>query len=197
MVVCSLRENTSCWKNLEILNVFVGFYINNDKPWKSLRSLRVKPKTLEIFEDFAFFIFSCFFFHFPFFHVSFCYFFSGVALSWVRQNGQRRCGVDGSGSSFTLERQIGDLATRAEWSAAEQVQMTNVSRKAQGRIMNVAGASDYERAFFVPLHRFMTLHRRRSVSSVPRHVAFTLRYVADQLESSRHCACAMKMRSSM
>ena len=40
---------------MEIVNVFVEIFYNNDKHWNSSKSLRVKPKTLDIFEDFAFF----------------------------------------------------------------------------------------------------------------------------------------------
>ena len=40
-------------KNMEIVDVFTDFYNINDKPWKSSVILRVKRKTLDIFEDFA------------------------------------------------------------------------------------------------------------------------------------------------
>ena len=58
---------------MEIVEDFVEqLYNNNGKPWKSSRIFRVRPKTLEIFEDLAFFMFSCLFFHFFIFS---CFFF--------------------------------------------------------------------------------------------------------------------------
>ena len=44
---------------MEIMHVFIEvfFYNNNDKPWKSPRTVHVKPRTFEIFEYVAFFIF--------------------------------------------------------------------------------------------------------------------------------------------
>ena len=66
-------------KKKKIVDVLVKKYNKNEEPWKSSRILRVKPKTLEIFEDLAFVMFLffpfflCFFFNFSFFfHV--CHF---------------------------------------------------------------------------------------------------------------------------
>ena len=75
LVVVFLRENTY-FENESLKSSGSSFkksYNNNGKPWKSLRILRVKPKTLEIFGDFSFVF--CFFF---FFFFAFCRFFCFV-----------------------------------------------------------------------------------------------------------------------
>ena len=70
---------------MEIVDVFAEhFFNNNDKPTNSSRMLRVKPKTLEMFEKIALFmflvliflfVFPCFFFLFHFFMFFFFSFF--------------------------------------------------------------------------------------------------------------------------
>ena len=44
--------------------------------------------------------------------------------------------------------------------------------------MFVAGALEYERPFLGPLYRFMSLHLRNSVQTVPAYVSFFLRHIA-------------------
>ena len=66
---------------------------NNDKPWKVSKAMRAKPKTLEICENFACFMFSCFsqFFHFLifscflFFHFVCCH----VFVFFGRKNSEK------------------------------------------------------------------------------------------------------------
>ena len=56
-VVHFLRERDTFRKNMEIVWDFMDKSYdsnNNGKPWKSSRNLRMKPTTLEIFDDFAF-----------------------------------------------------------------------------------------------------------------------------------------------
>ena len=65
-----------------------------------------------------------------------------------------------------------------------------------GRIMYVAGALEFKRPFLAPLYKFMNLHPRDSVRRVPAYVAFTLRYLATQVEECRHSCCASVLRSA-
>ena len=66
---------------MDIVDVFVeNFHNNKDKPWKTSKIFRVKPKHLEIFEDFAFSCFSCFFFLSRFSFVFFFFLFSVFLL---------------------------------------------------------------------------------------------------------------------
>ena len=66
----SLKQS---WKIVDVF--FENVHNNNDKPGNRQRILRVKPKTLEIFEDFVSFIFnfSVFSFVFPLFFLSFSF----------------------------------------------------------------------------------------------------------------------------
>ena len=71
----TVRPPVGCWfssgkhnlkkKNIEIVCVLFS-YDDNDKPWKSSRILRAKPKNLDIFEDFAFLESFFIFLHFSF-----------------------------------------------------------------------------------------------------------------------------------
>ena len=78
-VVDFLQEKATFRKTImKFVEDFIEKSYNNDgKPWKSSRILCVKPKTLEIFRDFAFFlVFFIFFISFFFFlHFSFLFFF--------------------------------------------------------------------------------------------------------------------------
>ena len=76
LFVVFLRETDTFLNKQEIVEDFVEInYISNDKPWKTMRILRWIPKTMEIFEDFAFFIFFFFCFLFSFFFFLFSVFF--------------------------------------------------------------------------------------------------------------------------
>ena len=61
-----------------------------------------------------------------------------------------------------------------------------------GRVMYVAGALEHERPFLAPLYRFMTMHPRHSVQSVPPYVSFFLKFLADQVSQCRHYSCDVK-----
>ena len=65
-----------------------------------------------------------------------------------------------------------------------------------GRVMYVAGALEFERPFLSPLYRFLKLYPRNSVHHLPGYVVFVLRYLADQIQESRHYDCAAKLISS-
>ena len=65
-----------------------------------------------------------------------------------------------------------------------------------GRIVFVAGASEFERPFLGPLYKFLTIHPRGSVRRLSPYVAFLLRYLAHQAERSRHYPCASELVSS-
>ena len=65
-----------------------------------------------------------------------------------------------------------------------------------GRVMNEAGALEFERRFLFPLYRFLTLHPRGSVRRLPAYVVFILRYLADRIQESCHYDCAAQLVSS-
>ena len=80
-VVDFLRVKDTFRKNMEIVEGSSKNYNNNNnsKPWKSLWIVRVKPNTLEIFEDFAFYLF-CFHVFFIFKNCSFFLFLSSFCI---------------------------------------------------------------------------------------------------------------------
>ena len=96
---------------------------------------------------------------------------------------------------------LGISQRRAQWftrwcrevAASGHVLMNNFE-EGLGRIMYVAGALEFERPFLAPLSRYLNLHPRDSVRRVPAYVAFILRYLADQVEESRHSTCASELR---
>ena len=62
-----------------------------------------------------------------------------------------------------------------------------------GRVMFVAGALEYERPFFGPLYKVLTLHPRDSIRAVPPQVSFFLRYLSDQITQCRHHDCSSRL----
>ena len=128
---------------------------------------------------------------------------AGVPLSWHKTAG----GDTVSWIGFELlhrSHRLGISERRAAWfvrwtkevADSEHVHMTKFE-EGLGRIMNVAGALDYERPFLGPLYRFLALHPRNTTRHVPSHVAFILRYLSAQISKTRHCECAREMRSTM
>ena len=73
--------------------------------------------------------------------------------------------------------------------------MTNFE-EGLGRVMYVVGALEYERPFLGPLYRFLVLHPRGSARRVPGFVKFILRFLAAQIEQTRHYSCAVELRSA-
>ena len=73
----------------------------------------------------------------------------------------------------------------------------NMSRYEEGlgRIVFVAGASEYEKPLMGPLFRFLSLHPHGSVRRVPAYVTFILKYVARQIDQPRHFPCAVRIKS--
>ena len=65
-----------------------------------------------------------------------------------------------------------------------------------GRVMYVAGALEYERPFLAPLYRFLTIHPRGSIRTVPPYVSYFLQYLAEQVKKSRHIECAVELKPS-
>ena len=82
-----------------------------------------------------------------------------------------------------------------EVAESDHVQMTNFE-EGLGRVMFVVGALEYERPFLGPLYRFLMLHPRGSVRRVPGFVKFILRFLAAQIEQTRHYSCAVELRSA-
>ena len=64
-------------------------------------------------------------------------------------------------------------------------------------MMYVVGALEYERPFLGPLYRFLILHPRGSVRKVPGFVKFILRFLAAQVEKTRHHSCAVELRPAL
>ena len=62
--------------------------------------------------------------------------------------------------------------------------------------MFVVGALELERPFLGPLYRFMSLHPRSSVRTVPPYVRLFLRNLADQVSGSRHYNCENSLEST-
>ena len=97
--------------------------------------------------------------------------------------------------------QLGISERRAQWIInTRQIgdsTSVNVSTFGEGlgRVMYVAGALEYERPFFGPLDRFMSLHPRNSVRFVPACVKFFLSHLAALLELCRHCSRAVEIHS--
>ena len=125
---------------------------------------------------------------------------SGVPLSWHKTAG----GDEVTWVGFELlhrSHSLGISQRRAQWftrwcrevAASGHVLMNNFE-EGLGRIMYVAGALEFERPFLAPLYRYLNLHPRDSVRRVPAYVAFILRYLADQVEESRHSTCASELR---
>ena len=73
--------------------------------------------------------------------------------------------------------------------ASNPVANMDTFEEGPGRVMCVAGALEYERPFFAPLHKFLNLHPRGS------NVAFILWHVSNQVERERHYSCATHMLS--
>ena len=97
--------------------------------------------------------------------------------------------------------QLGLSERRAQWIinwtkkiAASTSVNVSTFEEGLGRVMYVAGALEYERPFFEPLYRFMSLHPRNSVRLVPAYVN-SLSHLATQLELCRHCSCAVEIHS--
>ena len=126
----------------------------------------------------------------------------GVPLSWAKTAG----GDTVSWVGFELLHQSRHLEIsqrRAEWfvkwareiAAAETVHMTWFE-DGLGRVMHVVGALELERPFLGPLYRYMSLHPRNSVQKVPGYVRFFLRFLADQIATTRHYHCALELHAS-
>ena len=79
--------------------------------------------------------------------------------------------------------------------AAETVHM-NRFEEGLGCIMYVVGALELERPFLGPLFQFMSLHDRNSVQRIPGDVRFFLRYLADQVATTRHYHYAVELHAS-
>ena len=81
---------------------------------------------------------------------------AGVPLSWSKTAGGER---------------LADWFTKwtSEVAASRTVHMRSFE-EGLGRVRFVAGALEYERPFLCPLHRFMSLHPRDSLQTVPAYV---------------------------
>ena len=126
----------------------------------------------------------------------------GVPLSWNKTAGGDT--VIWVGFELLLHSyQLGISARRAEWltkrarevACSTYIQM-NKFEEGLGRVVYVAGALEFERPFLGPLYKFLTIHPRGSVRRVPPYVAFILKYIAHQVERSRHYPGASDMFSS-
>ena len=126
---------------------------------------------------------------------------SGVPLSWKKTAGgdvvawvgfellHRSCKV-----GLTLRR----AKWFVRWTREVGSRTVNISNfeEGLGRVMYVAGALEYERPFLAPLYKFLSLHPRGSVRTVPAYVAFFLNFLATQIEECRHTSCAEVLLSS-
>ena len=122
----------------------------------------------------------------------------GIPLSWHKTSGgdvTNWVGFELLHSSYKL----GVSQRRADWfvrwtrSTAEQKTVHMAAfEEGLGRVMYVAGALEHERPFLAPLYRFMTMHPRHSVQSVPPYVSFFLSFLADQVSQCRHYTCDVK-----
>ena len=118
---------------------------------------------------------------------------TGVPLSWSKTAG----GDVVSWVGFELLHRsfkVGISARRAEWfsrwsrdKASSEHLHIGKFEEGLGRIMYVAGALEFERPFFGPLYKFMSLHPRNSVRRVPSYVTFILTYLDQPIQLSRHC----------
>ena len=123
----------------------------------------------------------------------------GVPLSWRKTAG----GDTVSWVGFELlhrSYKIGLSQRRAQWfqrwtreTAESGCVHMSAFEEGIGRVMYVAGASEFDRTFLSPLYRFLTLHPRNSVRRLPGCVVFVLRYLADQIQESRHYDCAAEL----
>ena len=127
---------------------------------------------------------------------------SGVPLSWNKTAG----GDVVSWVGFELLHRsckVGLTSRRAEWfvrwtrevAGSRTVNMSSFE-EGLGRVMYVAGALEYERPFLAPLYKFLSLHPRGSVRTVPAFVAFFLDFLATQIEECRHTSCVQVLLSS-
>ena len=123
-----------------------------------------------------------------------------VPLSWAKTAG----GDTWVGFELLHQsRLLGVSQRRAEWfvkwarevAAAETVHMTRFE-EVLGRTIHVVGALEVERPFLGPLWRYMSLHPRNSVQKIPGYFRFFLRYLADQVATSRHYHCAVELHAS-
>ena len=122
----------------------------------------------------------------------------GIPLSWHKTSG----GDVTNWVGFELlhrSYKLGVSQRRADWfvrwtrTTAEQKTVHMAAfEEGLGRVMYVAGALEHERPFLAPLHRFMTMHPRHSVQTVPPYVSFFLKFLADQVSQCRHYSCYVK-----
>ena len=127
----------------------------------------------------------------------------GVPLSWSKTAG----GDVISWVGFEIlhrSYQLGISERRSQWffrwtrevADSDYVQMTNFE-EGLGRVMYAVGALEYERPFLGPLYRFLVVHPRGSVRRVPCFVKFILRFLASQVEHTRHYSCAVEVAPAL
>ena len=127
---------------------------------------------------------------------------SGVPLSWSKTAGGDTVAWVGF-EIMHRSHSIGISTRRAQWFtkwtrevADSPIVNMDVFEEGLGRIMYVAGALEYERPFLAPLYKFLNLHPRGSTRKLPAYVAFILKHLSAQVQSTRHYSCAVELLPS-